>query len=88
MSNANEIARQVECRRTVLEILDRAAPYAPPEASVRLSVNAALRPPCGEAEFDETVDWLKSRGFVDQMELGLGAVGWLITESGKAELRR
>jgi hypothetical protein len=84
----NSVARQTECRQTALTILDRAAPYALPEESFRLSLNAALRPPCGDAETDETLDWLKSRGLVAQMELGLGAIGWLITEAGKAELRR
>ncbi len=84
------MSRTVDCRKHLLKILERAMPYALPEDSLLASLNVAVRPPCGQAEFDEHIVWLKSHGMIAAMEgqMGDDLARWLITESGQAELRR
>jgi hypothetical protein len=80
--------RQQNIRRAVLDKLERAEPYALPEESLQVEVNAQLRPPLGQAEFDDAMLWLQSRGFVKPLpdDLDDTLVKWLITEAGKTLL--
>jgi hypothetical protein len=84
------MSRSTECRLAILGKLENVTPYALPEDSLLLSLNVHVRPPCGQAEFDEHLVYLKSRGLVAEMEGALGdeKPRWLITEAGMAELRR
>jgi hypothetical protein len=82
--------RQQDIRRAILDKLERAEPYALPETALQVEVNAQLRPPLGQAEFDEALLFLQSRGFVRTLpdDLDETLVKWLITEAGKTILRK
>jgi len=83
-------ARNQTIRRTILEKLERAEPYALPEATLQGEVNANLRPPLAQAEFDDALLWLQGNRFVATLadDLDPDLVKWLITESGKTLLRK
>jgi len=82
--------RQQNIRRAILEKLERAEPYALPEDSLQVEVNATLRPPLGQAEFDDALTFLQGNKFVATLpdELDATLVKWLITEAGKTLLRK
>jgi hypothetical protein len=84
------MSRTIECRLHLLGKLENVAPYALPEDSLLASLNVHVRPPCGQAEFDEHLVYLKGKGLITEMEGALGdeKPRWLITEAGMAELRR
>jgi hypothetical protein len=80
-------------RRTILDFLERAEPYALPEATLKAEVRAATRPPATEADFDDALLFLGSRGYIrhltDDMDPDDADSGkWFITESGKTLLRK
>ena len=82
--------RQQTIRRAVLEKLERAEPYALPEDSLQVEVDAGIRPPLAQAEFDDAMLWLQGQRFVASLadDLDPDLVKWLITESGKTLLRK
>jgi regulator of protease activity HflC (stomatin/prohibitin superfamily) len=80
--------RQQTIRRTILEKLELAEPYALPEDALQTGVNASVRPPLGQAEFDDALTFLQSQRFVRTLpdDLDPDLVKFLITESGKTLL--
>ena len=82
--------RQQTIRRAGLEKLERAEPYALPEDSLQVEVDAGIRPPLAQAEFDDAMLWLQGQRFVASLadDLDPDLVKWLITESGKTLLRK
>jgi hypothetical protein len=76
-------------RKAVLEILEGANPYAMPEKQLHTEIDGAVRPPVGQAEFDETILFLQSRKAIATVPDGLDPenVKWTITEVGKTLLR-
>jgi len=82
--------RQKNIRRTILDKLERAEPYALPEPSLQVETNAQLRPPMAQAEFDDALLYLQSHGFIANMpdDFDQDLNKWLITEAGKTLLRK
>ena len=80
--------RQQNIRRAILNKLADAEPYALPEDTLQAVVNAAVRPPMGQAEFDDALTFLQSQRFVRTLpdDLDPDLVKFLITESGKTLL--
>jgi hypothetical protein len=80
--------RQQNIRRAILDKLAGAEPYALPEDTLQTVVNAAIRPPMGQAEFDDALAFLQGQRFVRTMpdDLDPDLVKFLITESGKTLL--
>ena len=77
--------RLATIRRAVLEILSLASPYALPEAQLRTEVNGLVRPPAGQAEFDEAVLFLNTRRAIRTVpdDLAPETAKWAITEIGQ-----
>jgi hypothetical protein len=82
--------RATNIRRSILDILERCQPFALPESQLTVELNAAIRPPAGNAEFDEEMLFLQTRGFITNVPDPLDdqLVKWAITEAGSAMLRR
>ena len=80
--------RTTEARKTILEVLADCEPHALPEDTLLTNVNIRLRPILSQAEFDEHLLWLKSRGMIGAMEGELGdeKVRWHILEAGKTQI--
>ncbi len=76
--------------RAILSTLENADPYALPEAQLLIEINGALRPPVGQAEFDEALMFLSSNHFIVTVPNRLDAnlVKWTITEAGKSVARQ
>jgi len=81
--------RPTNIRRAILDILERATPFALPEEQLAVEVNAFLRPPAAKAELDEAILFLQGRGCIATVPDPLDAdlVKWSITEPGMALLR-
>jgi len=82
--------RSTNIRRAVLEILERAQPYALPEEQLKIELNATIRPPVGQAEFDDQVLFLQMRTYIATVPdpLDDNLVKWAITEAGMTMLRK
>jgi hypothetical protein len=82
--------RATNIRGTILDILERAQPYALPESQLVVELNGALRPAVGSAEFDEQVLFLQTRRYITTVPDPLDdlLVKWAITEAGLAMLRQ
>jgi hypothetical protein len=82
--------RSINIRRAILEILERAEPYALPEDQLLVELNGAIRPPAGKAESDEEILFLQVRGYITTVPDSLDEtlVKWATTEAGKATLRQ
>jgi len=82
--------RAANLRKAILDILERAQPYALPEAQLSVELNGTVRPPAGSAELDEELLYLQRRGYIatvpDPIDERL--VKWAITEAGMAMLRQ
>lgn len=80
--------RSTNIRHAILDILERAQPFALPEKQLAVELNGTLRPPVGKAEFDEEILFLQSRGFIATVPdpLDDNLVKWAITEAGKTML--
>jgi len=84
------MTRCIDVRRAILEILERAEPYALPERQLKIEINSALRPPVGDAEFDDALCFISRRGLAATVPDPLDEqnVKWTISEPGKALLRQ
>ena len=82
--------RASNIRRTVLDILERAQPYALSESQLAVELNGAVRPPAGRAEFDEEILFLQIRGYIATIPDPLDdrLIKWAITEAGRTMLRQ
>jgi len=82
--------RSTNIRRAILDILERAQPYALPESQLAVELNGALRPPAGKAEIDDAILFLQVRGYITTVpdSLDESLVKWAITESGMTMLRQ
>lgn len=82
--------RATNTRRAILDILERAQPYALPEKQLIVELNGAIRPPAGQAEVDEELLFLQRRGYIATVPdlLDDRLVKWAITETGMAMLRQ
>jgi hypothetical protein len=82
--------RSTTLRRALLDILERAQPYALPENQLIVELNGVVRPPSSRAEFDEELLFLQTRGYVATVPDPLDdhLVKWAITEAGMAMLRQ
>jgi hypothetical protein len=82
--------REWALRRFTLELLEAAEPYALTERQLGIELSLRFRPRVTAAELEGTVTFLASRGFVAVMEdtLDPHLAQWLITETGKALLRK
>jgi len=82
--------RVTNIRRAILDILERAQPYALPEAQLTVELNGAVRPPAGKAELDEELLFLQRRGYIATVPdpLDDNFVKWAITEAGMTMLRK
>jgi hypothetical protein len=81
--------RVATIRRAILDILERAQPYALPESQLSVELNGVVRPPASQAELDEEILFLQTRGYIDTVPDPLDdrLVKWAITEAGLAMLR-
>ena len=81
--------RPSNIRRAVLEILERAQPFALPEGQLHTELNGAVRPRAGKAEFAEMLLFLRTREFITTVPDPLDdqMVKWAITEAGLTMLR-
>ena len=81
--------RTTNIRLAILEILERAQPYALPERQLAVELNGTVRPPAGKAECDEAILFLQSRGYITTVPDPIDdqLVTWAITEPGLATLR-
>ena len=81
--------RSTNVRRAILEIVERANPYALPEEQLAVELNGMVRPPAGTAELDEEILFLQSRAYIATVPdpLDNNLVKWAITEAGMAMLR-
>ena len=84
------MTRTLSIRKNILQILERAEPYALPENQLRLELDGSIRPTAATAEFDEAMLFINTRGFAKTVPDSLDEenVKWTITESGKALLRQ
>jgi hypothetical protein len=82
--------RSTTIRRALLEILERAQPYALPEQQLIVELNGSIRPPAGKAEFDEEILFLQVRGYITTVpdSLDENLVKWAVTEAGRTTLRQ
>ncbi len=82
--------RATNIRRAILDILERAQPYALPESQLSVELNGAVRPPAGRAELDEELLFLEARAYIATIPDPLDdhLVKWAITEAGKTMLRQ
>ena len=82
--------RATNIRRTILDILERAQPYALPESQLAVELNGAIRPPASTAEFDEEILFLQTRAYIATVPdpLNDALVKWAITEAGRTMLRQ
>ena len=82
--------RTTNLRRAILDILERAQPYALPESQLKIELNGAVRPPAGDAEFDEEILFLQTRAYIATVPdpLDDNFVKWAITEAGMTMLRQ
>ena len=82
--------RSTNLRRAILEILERAQPYALPEEQLIVELNGMVRPPSGKAEIDEEILFLQVRGYITTVpdSLDENLVKWAITEAGRTTLRQ
>ena len=82
--------RAINLRKAILDILERAQPYALPESQMKVELNGAVRPPAGDAEFDEEMLFLRTRGYIATVPdpLDDNLVKWAITEAGMTMLRQ
>jgi hypothetical protein len=82
--------RATNIRRAVLDILERAQPYALSEPQLAVELNGSVRPPAGRAEFDEEILFLQTRGYIATVPDPLDdhLVKWAITEAGRTMLRQ
>lgn len=82
--------RNTNIRRAVLDILERAQPYALPEPQLAIELNGVIRPPASQAEFDEELLILQTRGYITTVPDPLDdrLVKWAITEAGMTMLRQ
>ncbi len=76
--------------RAILSTLEGGNLYPYPEVQLLDEINGVIRPPVGNAAFDEAMLFLNSRKFIVTVPSALDAnlVQWTITESGKAALRQ
>lgn len=76
--------------RAILSTLENAEPYALPEEQLLVEINGVLRPPVGQAEFDEAMTFLGTNRHIATVPSGLdrNLVKWTITETGKAVRRQ
>lgn len=72
----------IETRTDLLRVLDRAAPYALPEARL-----AEEFPALAAADLAEHLGWLLDQRLAGRLEDRLGAVKWFIKEAGQTALR-
>jgi hypothetical protein len=81
--------RSTNIRRAILDILERAQPYALPEQQLTVELNGVVRPPTARAELDEELLFLQRRGYITTVPDPLydTLVKWAITEAGMAMLR-
>jgi len=81
--------RATNIRKAILDILERAQPYALPEPQLSVELNGAVRPPAGKAELDEELLFLQVRAYIATVPdpLDDNLVKWAITEAGRAMLR-
>jgi hypothetical protein len=77
-------------RRAILEILERAQPYALPEQQLTVELNGMVRPPAGKAELDDEILFLQVRGYITTVpdSLDENLVKWAVTEAGRTTLRQ
>lgn len=82
--------RATNIRRVILDILERAQPYALPETQLLMEINGAVRPPAGKAELDEQLLFLETRAYITTVPdpLDDNLVKWAITEAGMTMLRQ
>lgn len=82
--------RATNIRRAILDILERAQPYALPESQLSVELNGVVRPPAGLAELDDEILFLQARAFITTVPDPLNdlLVKWAITEAGRAMLRQ
>jgi hypothetical protein len=82
--------RSTTIRRAILEILERAQPYALPEQQLIVELNGSIRPPAGKAEFDEEILFLQVRGYIATVpdSLDESLIKWAVTEAGRTTLRQ
>jgi hypothetical protein len=82
--------RATNIRRTILDILERAQPYALPESQLAVELNGAVRPPAGRAELDEEILFLQTRRYIATVPDPLDdhLIKWAITEAGRSMLRQ
>lgn len=82
--------RATNIRKTILEILEQASPYALPEQQLKIELNGMLRPQVGNAEFDESILFLQTRTSIATVPDPLDdqLVKWAITEAGMTMLRQ
>ncbi len=81
--------RDTNIRRAILDILERAHPYALPESQLAVELNGAVRPPVSTAELDEQLLYLQTRTYIATVPDSLddNLVKWAITEAGMSILR-
>ncbi|GEM_PF-3715463 len=82
--------RNLEIRRTILDVLEVAFPYATPETTLRVQLDTRLRPPVGDAEFEQAMTFLNTKAHVKTVADPIDEqnVKWTITETGKVLLRQ
>jgi len=82
--------RATNIRRAILDILERAQPFALPEPQLTTELNGIVRPRAGAAEMDEELLFLQTRGYIATVPdpLDDNLVKWAITEAGKTMLRQ
>jgi hypothetical protein len=82
--------RASNIRRAILDILERAQPYALPEGQLAVELNGAVRPPASTAELDEQLLFLQARTYITTVPDSLDETlaKWAITEAGMALLRQ
>jgi hypothetical protein len=82
--------RATNIRRAILDILERAQPYALSEPQLAIELNGAVRPPAGRGEFDEEILFLQVRGYITTIPDPLDdhLIKWAITEAGRTTLRQ
>lgn len=76
--------------RAILSTLEGGNLYPYPEAQLLDEINSVIRPPVGQAEFDEAMLFLNSHKFAVTVPSALDAnlIQWTITDSGKAAIRQ
>jgi hypothetical protein len=82
--------RATNIRRTILDVLERAQPYALPESQLIVELNGAMRPAVSTAEFDDQLLFLQIRRYVTTVPDPLDdqLIKWAITEAGLTMLRQ